>query len=445
MNLFLILYIILVAFIVIRSHNKVLCNPFFWIICFWALIVGVYLSSGVNFGKYTLSPFLILFLALCSIALYSGNRAGYKKKITYSGNSKEHSHFLLISLGLLGIVLFLYDIFSLNGLFVFFGGVGLKVEYETSIIGSIGVLLIPILLVEGLYLIADGLKNKNRFSILGLALLLAYSVPCMINNGRESLLYVVIGIIVLYGYKSFFYVKTKRKFSYKQLFPRVVIIGGLIFLGWIIVDISKGRFGENEIQVFLAENPVDSKTMDEARSWGNYEFLYYNIMSYFSHQISFLDFTLKEYNGPHMFGVYELNIISRRLPESLGLDYKLVHAELNRLFSSKGVPFSGAWNTMLGSFIIDFGRIGAILACYLCGYAIGRVRKKFKTTLELKYAVLVALICLSAFSTVQLGPFYQIMIYGSYVWWIIIYGNIFKRRIQIINRHDENFENNNSY
>ena len=181
------------------------------------------------------------------------------------------------------------------------------------------------------------------------------------------------------------------------------------------------RFTSTEINVLLSTNDVSSKSMVEASSWGDFEFLYYNIVSYFSQQVPFLDFTLKEYHGPYLLGMFELNIVSRRLPDFLGLDYRLAFDELKHLYSVCREDYGDGWNTVLGSFITDFTWIGAIPVCWLCGIFLGKIKRKFDTTLDIRYITLIAMLCLSAFSTIQLGPFFQTSIYGTYIWWYIIF------------------------
>ena len=116
--------------------------------------------------------------------------------------------------------------------------------------------------------------------------------------------------------------------------------------------------------------------------------------------------------------MYELNIISRRLPTVLELDYKLGSAALNML---AGGRFRGDWQTVLGSLIVDFGKILTPIICAILGYFAGKSRKYFERDQSITRAVLIAMFCLSMTSTVQMGPFYNTSIYGAYIWWFIIF------------------------
>ena len=419
MTLFLILYIFALIIISQRSKFTVFTNVYFWLFVFWTLIIGVYFTSGIH-HYYGLSIVTLLFLSACLFTLcYFSNIGKHKKTLVFENSEPLKNGLLFVIAGLIGAFLYTWDYVRLNGL------ASSKEQSDISIVGSVGSLFIPILLVVGIYLNAYKLNKNNRFSVVGILLIFVYSLPCMINAGRESILFGILSILCLYGYNKTLSIRQKRQNVKKSVRSKAfIIIAVIVCLAasiYLLIQLSITRFGQNEINVLLSKNDISSVAMSDAENWGGLEFLYYNIASYFSHEIPFLDFTLREYDGPYMCGMYELNIVSRRLPDALGLDYNLVYRELERLFSIKAESFSGGWNTVLGSFIIDFTWVGAIFACGLCGFAIGKIKKKYEYSLDERYATLVALLCLSTFSTIQLGPFYQTQIYGAYIWWYIMF------------------------
>lgn len=415
MTIFLIAFVIAITFSIVKSGNKILFNDIFWMFVFWGLIIGVYFFSGVTW-KYNVSVGLILFLTISFISFMAGRSYGTKKRVKlFSKETSIVNQKLFCFIGLLGVVLFSVDYIRLNGFF------SIKSEYKISIIGSIGNFMIPILLVLGLYMFASTLIVTGKINIKALLLLAAYSVPCILNSGRESLAFVVVGIAAIYGYYAKHNQVSYRYVNIKKMLRKIMIIAIVIGVLFFVVHISKERFGDNEVSTFLNTHNVSAIAKGEAERWGDFEFLYYNIASYFSHQISFLEFMFKEYKGPYMFGMYELNIISRRLPDFLGLDYMSVSRQLRNLYGQVGVSYSGDWFTVLGSFIVDFGRVGSILACFICGYFTGKVKKKIRLCDDIRYAVLRAIICVCMFSSIQLGPFYNTLVYGAFLWWLIIF------------------------
>lgn len=417
MSLFLIGFVIIVVFLMVKTNNRILCNEIFWLVISWTFIIGIYLFSGVTW-KYSMTYYSVLYMILCFGCLLIGRKYGmYTSVRLFTRETTMQRVQIYTAIGILGVILFCVDFIRLNGLINI-----QKSSYDISLIGSIGSLLVPSLLVQGLYLFASTLKKEKKINIVALFLLICYTLPCILNSGRESLLYIVIGIISIYGYNAYFKERLNWRYIKVKRISRVILIVAVVILVLgIIVKISSERYGLNEINSYLNSHIVSSKTIEQGEKWGNLKFLYYNIISYFGHQIPFLEFILREYYGPYMFGMYELNIISRRLPEFLGLDYNLVYDQLRLLFSSTGQSFSGAWQTVLGSFIIDFGRIGTPIICFCIGICLGKIRKKFKMTYDERYAVLIALFCLSMFSTIQLGPFFNSLVYGSYIWWLIMF------------------------
>lgn len=415
MTLFLIIFLIIIVFLIIKTRNKILFNEIFWMFVFWGLIIGIYTFSGVKW-KYSISVNLIVYLLLGFLSFMLGRKYGYTKKTkVFYRKFKGINQNFFCGIGICGVFIFTIDYIRLNGFSTS------KSSYSISIIGSLGNLMIPILLVIGLYIFAESLIDTGKISIKALVLLMAYSIPCILNSGRESIAFVFIGVAAIYGYYARFNKKMYKRIKLRKIIIGIFIIALAIGTLYFMIHISKERFGENEVSTFLNTHSVALSMIEEAESWGDFEFLYYNISSYFSHQISFLEFIFQEYHGPYMLGMYELNIVSRRLPAFFNLDYTLVSRQLRQLFSYAGVSYSGDWFTILGSFIVDFGRVGSILAIFVCGYAVGKVKKKIKVCEDIRYAVLQAIICICMFSSIQLGPFYNILIYGAFIWWMIMF------------------------
>lgn len=434
MSLFFLLYFIIIAIHIKNKGYRLLINPLFWLGVFWVLIFGVYFTSGIRY-KYGLSIWLCLFLIACIYGFLVKYRKGLASSVRTFVKERKVAVRKWLLIGLFGTILYIFDYLRLNGFNL------RKTTTETSFIGTLGALMLPILLVIGIYLNCTSIRNKGKFHIGGIALMFLYGFPCIMNAGREAFLFIVIGMISLLGYRSILS-KTKEKTktnNTKMKFRTklsLIIVSGIFLVGalYVIFLVSVNRFTDNEINSLLAASDMSSKSMNEASSWGIFEFLYYNIASYFSHQIPFLDQTLQEYRGPFLGGLFELNIISRRLPDFLGLDYNLAFMEEENIFNRSGESFAGGWNTVIGSFIIDFTWIGAIIACSICGYYIGVIQKKFIKTKDSRYATLLSLVCLCSFSTIQLGPFFQTNLYSSFIWWYILFHRYEKK----ISKNDSN-------
>lgn len=423
MTLFLLIFLAATFFAVIKTRQNILCKDTFWLGLFWCFILGVYLFSGVSYGDYGISFPLVIFLSFVYLSFQLGRKKAFASKIlppALSNPQKRIKYYIV--LGLLGLFLFVGDAIAHNGLLFLLVDVEGKSDVNVSLVGATGVLFVPILFVIGLYQFGEKLITSNKISISGLLLCLLYTIPCMLHNGRESFLYIVVGLISIYGYASIIRSRKTFKLSLGKILTLLSFVIIVIGLFSFMINISRSRYGSNEINVFLYKHNVSSTAIAEGSKWGDFEFLYYNILSYFGHQIPFLDFTIREYHGPYLFGMFELNIISRRLPDFLGLDYNLVYFSFDKLFSTNKEDFSRGWNTVLGSLICDFTVYGAVVVVFFIGFITGKIRRAFIHYKNLNYATITALICASTFATLQLGPFYNILVYGTYIWWYIILG-----------------------
>lgn len=431
-TLFTLSLLFFIALALFRSKFLVLSNELFWFVVFWTLIVGVYYSCGVEWSD-RVELFSIIYIVVClllfvifryiSIKRYS-NKSIINIEHTFAVKETLNSNTITfyILLGVMGVVGFSFDYIRLNGLHA------AKSTYSITPIGTISALFIPVLFVIGLYEFGKALSHK-RISALALFLLILYTVPCILNSGRESFVYLLIALASTWSFNRMFEQNPKHlvvNVKKAILFLSLIVFVFIILI--VIVKISSRRFGQTEIDVYLWKHNVPNRTQAEANWYGPFKSLFYNYISYFGHQIPFLATVIQKYKGPYLFGLYELNIISRRLPASLNLDYNLVYQSLERSLSVlEWRNFKGTWQTLIGSLIFDFSQYGAPMVIAVLGYLCGYIRSRYINTHELKYATLLSLICFSMFASIQLGPFYNFLVYGTFIWWIVI----FKFRISI--------------
>mgnify|MGYP007025932070 FL=1 len=283
MSLFLLLYLVCFAIIAKKSNYKVFCNANYWLSVFWVLIIGVFFTSGIAY-KNGCSPYVWLFLCSCFLSFYWGLSKSKKVAITiFDGTLSQISIKKYCILGVSGMLLFSFDYLRLNGL------ASAKGDSNISLFGSLGSLFVPILIVLGLYLNARSIKLKGKFNFLGVLFIIGYTVPCMLNAGRESILFGIIGILCLYGYSKNI---VKNHDGRNNLLKKYLLLFALgvcvLILGFLMITISSTRFTDNEINVLLSARNISMDAINEASAWGSFEFLYFNIASYFSHQIPFM-------------------------------------------------------------------------------------------------------------------------------------------------------------
>ncbi len=418
---------VIAIILIVKSRYGVLCNEMFWLTAAWILIIGVYLFSGIQW-EYPVSLRTWTFVAVCFFMFGLWRYIGMHHKET-ARSSKHGMRFSVksgayICIGLIGTVVFIIDYIRINGIQT------TKTDYSISFIGTVGNLCVPVLLVIGLYLFADSYINRGKLDIKGMLCLVVYIIPCVINGGRENVLYLMISLIAVIGYAKWADKMKGVKKKKKSLFSKIVIIVATGALVYIIVLVSNNRFTGEVTNFYFNAMNVPNTMWKEAEMFGGAKNLYANFVYYAAHELAGLEMVLQFYDGPYMFGMYELNIISRRLPSSLGLDYRRVSEAMRMVMEKTGdaeVLIHG-WKTMLASLVFDFGKWASPLVCGVLGFLVGKVRKHFKEQQSVEYLVLVAILCMFMFTTIQLGPFFNFGVYGSCIWWAVIFKSPFAVR-----------------
>lgn len=417
--------IIIGLFLLIRRKWALLSNELLYITFWWWLPIILYFSTGVQWYAYNTSTYAVTYYIIAYFLLILSRKIGIKYKFVintpkYEGggttddnltiNEKRINRFLLI--GLLGTLVYIVDYLNHNS-------ITKDSRYSVlTVWGTLGSFFCPILLTVGFYLVAHSLTEEKKISIKGLLCLILYLLPNTLNSGRESLFVVFVGLLVVYS------ISNADKKGVKQYLQRSdlskYILLGVVFLTivGIMVVVSASRFGNLESTAFLlrARLPDSLKqTLDNLRIT---KYLAYNTISYFAQQVPYFSFVYDNYNGPYYFGLYELNILSRRLPSQSFYNGNNI---ISRVIDSVPTVFSHGWPTGMASLIYDFGKIGALIAIVCMGYFIGRKRSDYIRTNSIKSVVVIALFCSMSMSLIQNGVFFQYLQFGAFIWWGIIF------------------------
>lgn len=427
---FLIIFTIVIAIIAYRSNLRVFYNDVFYLIIWWVLILGIYKISGVQYGTYNITLKNFVFLFACFGIYFLGRYFGshtigeikgkkiktiQKREYNYLKLKKQINMFICI--GIIGVFVYSFDFVRLNSLKK--GGR----DYNISIFGTIGNLLVPALYVSTMYMLSINLKEKRKIKISTIILLVLYCIPNAINSSRGFITWSIIGVIVTFSSYYNFNKCNIKELSINVIVRRIMYLVSAFVLVGIFLYISEKRFTFGDISNYLNQHYVPKRTINEANSWGVYSFFYYNIISYFGHQIPFLEYVLENYSGEHYWGLYEFNIIARRVP----ILYMRMKDSISYYIPT---VFSASWETWIGSLYIDFGYIGTIIILFIYGRFSSTTRRKMLMSEDVHYVVLNTLVCVATMSTVQLGPFYEFSLFGCFIWWGIISGTL--KNVQII-------------
>jgi hypothetical protein len=110
-----------------------------------------------------------------------------------------------------------------------------------------------------------------------------------------------------------------------------------------------------------------------------------------------------------VFGVSQLSYIERRLQWLIGKQGDQNWEQQVKAIEGKGKFSSHTWGTFISNFIIDFGRIGALIACFAIGFLGGLFFNKFKRDHNALTVVRQCLICAGAVFSIQYSPFSELI------------------------------------
>ncbi len=427
---FFLLYSILLVFIIKNKGATVLTNDLFWLFTMWFFIFGIFYSANIDYA-YKLSSNTIIFLLTGFFVYLLFRKIGFhvvlKNRKNHIGKNEVVENrintipFFVISL--IGSSLYLIDIIRINGL-----AIGVKSSYSVSTIGALSFIFVPIMLVIWIYEINYSLRYSQKIKRRAYIAFVVYFMISFTIAGRQAIFYIILSTVASVFWSLSLSAMTKDLFRAikNNIIFRRLKFPLLIFISIVLVYyvfLSNTRYGDNYIQTFeyaMGANFPD-RVIKQSEWLGGLGKIFLNIILYFSHQLSKLEIVFQYYEGPYLFGLYQLNVISRRLPLSWGLDYRLVSWSKRSILASVGqMGLATGWDTIWGSLISDFGRLGSIVVVALIGLLVGKSRKNFSKNNTVMLLVFQALICVGMYTTVQIGPFFDIGWLYAMIWWKII-------------------------
>lgn len=409
-----------------KEKYKLVLNKYFWLFASWMICLLLYFFSGI---KYTFNLTLISFgyILLTLFLFVTGNFVSKKLNINFINNfkineyNKKINFFPLFIASLISTIFYVVYILINNDIkFGFTRNVG------TNAVTTILLFISASSLIIWLYELAYSLFNDKGISWYGLFSAVLFNIPGLVISGRDALIIFLITTFIVFIYCGNYAIKKLKQSG--KIFKRILICSILILVIILIylIFLSNNRYGENKnaaLDMFEwsagCEFPDYLENFNEkVPSVGDF---INNIIFYYSSQISKFAFIFDNYKGPYLYGFYQLHYISRRLPESWGIQYSVVGEQLKELTTNAGVPgIRVMWETALGYSIYDFGRLGTLIVSILGGIIVGLISKivNKKNTI---FSILVrTFLCLAMFLTVQLSPLFDYFYIFPLVWLSII-------------------------
>lgn len=430
LQFFIIVYSLVVLLMIkVNKKNGILINDLFWLIMSWMLVIGLHFTSGIIY-RYKASTNTIVYISFIFIIFvsfrYLGKRTKIKDKLYKNPQNNNQEKYIdtrrYFYIASIGYIIYFIDVFRLNTL-----NFGVKSDIRISIMGTVSFLVVPLLLIIWLYEVSYSIKNNIKIKFHAKVSALMYCMISILYSGRQTLLiFILISFIVITYSNSLSKNLKKKSIISKNKAMKSIKIICLVFIPLVLIYtmfLSGNRYGNSMIAMFefVSGGHISSQTVNFANLFGNLSSVIINFLFYFSQQLSKLEIILNDYHGPYMLGMFQLNYVSRRLPAFLELDYNLVFNEVTNIMWNRGIPaFDSAFETMIGSAIFDFGRIGAIIYFAILGYLVGSSRNIFNRNKSSLNIILQGMICVGMFVSVQSSPFFDSTWAYALFWLLII-------------------------
>ncbi len=330
--------------------------------------------------------------------------------------------FPLFIVSLVSVVIYTIYILAINDI-----QLGSTRNIETNRIATFFQILSSSSLVIWLYELAYSILNDKKITVWGVISVIIFNIPGLIISGRDALIICMLSTFIVFFYCGIYAKRVLKKECKIFKIAIKIFIGVMIAILLYLIFLTKNRYGTSQdaaLNMFSwsagAQFPVYLEWI--YKYLGGFGKLILNIVFYFSSQLSKFSLIFNEYNGPYLFGLYELHYISRLLPESWNLSHTLVSDALGVLTTNVGVPgIKVFWETAIGYSIYDFGRIGTLFVALLGGVLIGKINNyanKEESILDILCKVFV---CVAMFLSVAVSPLFDYYYIFPLVWFIVIY------------------------
>lgn len=421
--------ILLLRYIVKRKKGyRIIASELFWIFFPWLICFALYYFGGINY-TYELDIKCLLYIVLFLFSFILGRKIARLKKIGYIKENidieKKKEIFRkkinlkpLFYLSLVSVIGYTIVILVNNNI-VF----GVTRNINTNALSTILLLISNVSLIVWLYELSYSLINDTKIPLYAYFSIIIYCIPQLLISGRDAIMILIISTGIVFFYSGNYGIKElDLKGTIYNKVKKIILIFVVIILFYFIF-LTGNRYGNDMVSLFewSTESTFSEELLSVTKSLGSVGELLLNAIFYYSSQFSKLSFVFQNYEGPHLFGLYQLHYVSRRLPESWNLDYSIVVNEVRDLTNQHGVSgLHSIWDTAIGYSIYDFGRFGALFFAFLCGFLIGKVRNKFdikKNNITIIYQVM---ICTGMFITVQISPIFNMSWTFPLIWLIFI-------------------------
>ena len=427
----------LIFFIKIKKNSKkIILSEIFWLLFSWGICLCLYFFGGISY-QYKLGnkelAYILVFLFMLILGIIFGRKFVINSEVNNKIVSNDEKVNLkpLFIMSLISIIIYIICILYTNDITF-----GVTRNINRSMFTTLLVFMADCSLIIWLYELANSLMKNKKLPIYAYLSFIIFLIPSLLISGRDGILIQLLSTFFIFiycgNYNKERYGKVKNIFRKHKRKLIAIILILFIYFNFL----SNSRYGNDMISRFewATKAKISDELMHIVKLLGNFGYLFLNFVYYYSSQFSKLSFIIDHYSGPYLYGFFQLHILSRRLPESWGLNYINATNSADQIMRLHG--YNGLvkmWGTTIQHFIFDFGRIGAIVVVFIIGIFIGKIRRKFDRNKDEFSIIMQAMICTALFISVQISPIFDLSWIFPFLW-IIIIEKIWKKKVK---KYDE--------
>ena len=343
--------------------------------------------------------------------------------------SKKINLLPLFIISLISVIIYSVYVIGINDI-----KLGVTRNIETNAFTTLLLIFSNASLVIWLYELAYSIINEKRPSVYGILSAVIYNIPGIIISGRDALMIFFVSTIIVFLYSGIYAKKELKKEG--KIFKRLIIVFAIaLFLVLIyLLFLSSNRYGsEKDALINMFTGTANCEFPEYLKNiyynCGSFGKLILNVVFYYSSQISKFALIFEQYDGPYMFGLYQLHYVSRLLPDSWNLDFSIVSNKIAEITNNGGAPgLKVFWETAIGYSIYDFGRIGALFITIILGIITGKVNSWCEKDKNIIKILTQVFICVAMFLTVALSPIFDYY-YVFPMFWLFFIILIYDKKI----------------
>ncbi|MFH6963247.1 hypothetical protein ACHRVK_12700 [Flavobacterium plurextorum] len=385
----------------------------FWLFCAYGFLLITHFFSGIvyNYGDlYRILPYFIV----CLFLVYSGHEVGRTFRIQSIGKVLNVKLRTIGYLSVFGSVIYIYDIFRMNSI-----SFGSRIEdLSISPLGVIGNAMSGLSLLVWLYSLYFYKIEKIKISAIAYLSVMAYVAGGVLSAGRQAVIILVISSVILLIWSS---KKNKENLKNASVMevkkspkPWGVYVLVSLFISYFLF-ISEVRSGLSNIfdKITVYEQGYNAttseRTLNLANNLGGFTDIYLESCYYYSHELIRLDLLYQYYDYPPLFGLSQMSYLERRFQWLVGKQGDISWDKQVFALEEKGRFSSHTWSTFIGNFIVDFGRVGTLFACFFMGLIIGIIYRRFKVCESPKRIIRLCIICTGTVFSIQFSPISELI------------------------------------